>query len=461
MAASGVGMGYTGMATSGLAFNPSEAPSRPSDLRITDIRGCVLATHFPNPIIKIYTNQDLVGLGEVRDNGWLASALMMKPYLVGRNPLDIENILASVRHLSGHNRFGGGYSAVSIALMDLIGKALDEPCWKLLDLGEKQREEVPIYASFGRLRDTQRFSEIMKRRVEKGYQHYKLAMPSLRGEEGALSGGVPTRKGLEIWGEAIRHIRDTIGYEVSLGAYGLGDHTVKSAIEAGEFLAQAPFGIDYMQNVIDVERFDSVNMNRRVAEHSPTPNQMGSTIFGFGGFAPLIEAGAVDIVHPDMRTAGGMLEVKKIADYADRHGVQTLFHAAPSAVGFIADVHCAATIRAFKSLEYQYRWPYMPWWDDMVSGVPKPIIQPGGVVPVPDGPGLGITFNEEAAERYLMDPEYLPFDPGLFDPTPQFDEPMTMLEAKQKGLIDYDRDTSYSWWHLDENMEYGLKPRGT
>lgn len=449
------------MAASGLAFNPDDAYSSPSDLRITDIRGCVLATHFPNPIIKIYTNQDVFGIGEVRDNGWLASALMMKPYLVGRNPLDIENILASVRHLTGHNRFGGGYSAIDIALMDLIGKVLDEPCWKLLDMGERHRDEVAIYASLGRLRDTPRFSELLKRRLETGYQHYKLAMPDLDDEAGELSGGVPTRKGLEIWGKAIKYIREKIGYEVSLGAYGLGYQTAESAIEVGTFLAQSPYSIDYMQNAIDFGRFNSVNLQRRVTENSPTPNQMGSTIFGFEAFASLIEAGAVDIVHPDMRTAGGMLEVKKIGDYAHRHGVQTLFHAAPSAVGFIADVHCAAALRSFKSLEYQFRWPQMPWWGDMVSGIPKPIIQPGGVVPVPDGPGLGITFNEKAAEKYLMDPKYLPFDPGLFDPTPQFDQPMTMLEARKKGLIDYERDTSYSWWHLDENMEYGLKPRGT
>lgn len=138
-----------------------------------------------------------------------------------------------------------------------------------------------------------------------------------------------------------------------------------------------------------------------------------------------------------------------------------MLHAAPSPVAQIAMVHCAATIRTFHALEYQFRWLQMPWWDDLVSGVEKPVIQPGGVIPVPDGPGLGIEFNEEVAEKYLMDPEYLPFDPGLFGPTPQFDRPMRLAEARSKGLIDYERDNSYSWWHLDENLEYGFKPRGT
>ena len=449
------------MVSSGLAFNPKNAYSRPSNLKITDIRGCVLATHFPNPLIKIYTNQDLVGLGEVRDNGWLASALMMKPYLVGKDPLDIENILRSIRHLSGHGRFGGGYSAIDIALMDLAGKALGVPSWKLLDLGEQQREEVPIYASLGGVRDTPRFEEFMKRRVEKEYQHYKLNVADLDEVEGALEAGVPTQKGLEVWGEEIRGLRETIGYEVSLGAQAFGYQTAESAIEVGRFMAQAPYSLSYIEEMVPFTRFNSVNLNRRIAEGSPTPNQAGENIFGLEAFAPFIEAGALDIIHPDMLTSGGMIETKRIADYADRHGISTMIHAAPSPVALIAMAHCASTIRAFRALEYQFRWLQMPWWNDLVTGVEKPIIQPGGVLPVPEGPGLGIELNEEVVEKHLMDSDYLPFDPGLFEPTPQFDEPMRLLEAKQKGLIDYDRDTGYSWWHLDENLDYGYKPRGT
>src|ERR1035438_7448043 len=71
--------------------------SAPSDLKITDIRALRIAANFDYPIIKIFTNQDVYGLGEVRDAGNENSALSMRPLLVGRNPLDISGILQNVR----------------------------------------------------------------------------------------------------------------------------------------------------------------------------------------------------------------------------------------------------------------------------------------------------------------------------------------------------------------------------
>ena len=140
----GAALSYSGLVSEKSFPSPKDAPSRPSGLRITDIRGATLAAIYDFPIIKIYTNQGIVGLGEVRDAGWIAQALMLKPYLVGKDPLDIEPILMSIRHLTGPGRYAGGYCAVDIALMDIAGKALGVPCWKLL--GDKVRDKVEIYA---------------------------------------------------------------------------------------------------------------------------------------------------------------------------------------------------------------------------------------------------------------------------------------------------------------------------
>ena len=83
--------GLAGLALTGLAINPAESASRPADLKITDIRGCTVRAGGENyPIIKIYTNQDVYGLGEVRDSGRLSQALIYKSFLVGQDPLNIE-----------------------------------------------------------------------------------------------------------------------------------------------------------------------------------------------------------------------------------------------------------------------------------------------------------------------------------------------------------------------------------
>lgn len=459
-------MGFSGLVMSGMAYNPKQAYSRPTDLRITDIRGCVIAANYDYPIIKIYTNQDVVGLGEVRDAGWIAQALMMKPYLVGKDPLDIEAILRSIRHLTGrgsrvrrdgNGRYAGGYSAVDIALMDIAGKVMGQPCWKLLGEGHRFREEIPVYADTPAATDLDQVGSLMQRRLDKGYQHYKMDLTPrlLRDVPGSQAGGLPTRKGIEVWGEYVERIREVIGYDKVLGADHFGPMTVETGIGLGEFMADSKYGLAYMEDVVHFTEFDSININRKITEGSPTPTQGFEDIFGLENYAPFIEAGAIRIIHPDMLTAGGMIETKMIADHADRHGLRTMLHCASSPVGTIANVHTAATIREFISLENHAL--EMPWWGDLVTGVDKPIIRQGGVIQVPEGPGLGIEFDEEVAEKYRRQPEYLAYDPGIFEPTPEFDQPMLMEEAREKGLIGgYHVDGP--WWHINPDTgEYGFQ----
>ena len=98
--------------------------SAPSGLKITDMRACRVAANYDYPLIKIYTNQDVYGLGEVRDAGVEGIALVLKAHLLGKNPLDIEGNLATIWPFAGHGRMGGGYSAVDMALHDIAGKVL-------------------------------------------------------------------------------------------------------------------------------------------------------------------------------------------------------------------------------------------------------------------------------------------------------------------------------------------------
>jgi hypothetical protein len=111
-----------GRGGSAVHYGPINKFSSPSDLKITDIRAIRVAANFDYPIIKIYTNQDVYGLGEVRDAGTENSALSMKPLLVGKSPLDISGILQTVRPFTGPGRQSGGYSAIDIALHDISGK---------------------------------------------------------------------------------------------------------------------------------------------------------------------------------------------------------------------------------------------------------------------------------------------------------------------------------------------------
>ena len=447
----GAAIGYSGLVAEGLAINPKESNSRPSDLKITDIRGATLAAIYDFPIIKIYTNQGIIGLGEVRDAGWIAQALMLKPYLVGKDPLDIEPILKSIRHLTGPGRYAGGFAAVDIALMDLAGKALGVPCWKLL--GEKVRDSVDIYADCPTVMKTENLKLMMKRRLDMGLRHYKIDLtpPLIKDIPGAIVNNVPTQKGLEEWGRHVVTAREIIGYDVKLGADHFGNMTVQSGIELGNFMADPKYNLAYIEDVIHFTKFNAVNLNRQITTGSKTPTLNGEDIFSLDNFKPWIENNTVSIIHPDLLTSGGMIETKKIADYAYQYGVRTMMHCASSPVGMMANVHTAATIKEFISLECHTI--EMPWVDELVSGVSKPIIR-NGAVKVPDSPGLGIEFLDQVAEKYLREAKYLKYNPGLFNPTPEFDKPMTMMEAKQKGIIGEYHQTGGPWWHINDDGVY-------
>jgi L-alanine-DL-glutamate epimerase-like enolase superfamily enzyme len=447
----GVALSHPGMIKGETFLSPKNSYSRPSDLKITDLRGATLAAIYDFPIIKIYTNQGIVGLGEVRDAGWIAQALMMKPYLIGKDPLDIETILMSIRHLTGTGRYSGGYAAVDMALMDIAGKALGVPCWKLL--GEKVRDKIEIYADCPTVLNDNSLKIMMKRRFDLGLKHYKIDLTPalLKNRDGAIVNNLPSEKGFEIWGEHVKLARDIIGYDVRLGADHFGNMTVESGIALGNFMADPKFNLAYIEDVIHYTRFNSVNLNRQITERSKTPTLNGEDIFSLENYKPWIDRNAVSIIHPDLLTAGGMIETKKIADYAYQFGIRTMMHCASSPVGVMANVHTAATIKEFVSLESHTI--EMPWVNDLVSGIQKPIIR-NGVIPVPDTPGLGIELIDEVVAKYLREPKYLSYNPGLFNPTPEFDMKMTMTEAKEKGIIGNYHQSGGPWWHYNDEGGY-------
>ena len=135
------------MATANIAETVADnvrTASSPSELRITDMRVAeIVGAPFTSALIKIYTNQGIVGLGEVRDGASATYALMLKSRLLGENPCDVDRLFRRIKQFGGHGRQGGGVSAVEIALWDLAGKAYGVPIYQML--GGRFRDKVRIY----------------------------------------------------------------------------------------------------------------------------------------------------------------------------------------------------------------------------------------------------------------------------------------------------------------------------
>jgi L-alanine-DL-glutamate epimerase-like enolase superfamily enzyme len=150
-----------------------------------------------------------------------------------------------------------------------------------------------------------------------------------------------------------------------------------------------------------------------LSDSTSTPIATGESLFGLEeGFKAFIDNQAVDIIHPDPLTAGAIRETKRIGDYAVMHGVRTAIHFAGSPVGCMACVHMVATLKDFLAMENHA--VDIPWWDDLVTGIPKPIVNKG-YIQVPETVGLGIELNDDVVKQHLR-------TPGYFEPTPEFDK---------------------------------------
>lgn len=141
-----------------------------------------------------------------------------------------------------------------------------------------------------------------------------------------------------------------------------------------------------------------------------TPICTGEDIYLKDGYRDLIEKRAVAVVHPDIMTVGGILEMKKLGDYAQDHGVALAMHMAGSPVAALASVHAAAATENFLALENHSA--DIPAWSNLVDGLAKPLVQ-DGFITVPETPGLGFTdLNLDACAEFLH-----PDDPEVFAST--------------------------------------------
>ena len=411
--------------------------SAPSQLRITDMRSVLVASNYDYPIIRIDTNQGVYGLGEARDAGREGTALVLKPHLVGRNPLGIEPILDSIRNFANHQRMGGGYAAVDIALHDIAGKVYGVPAWRLI--GSKYRDRVRIYCDTDQSRDPKVFAERLKKRKAAGFTFFKMDLGTslVADKPGAVNTrGTATVKGLDYLGEYVQAVRDEIGWDVPLATDHFGALTLNDSIRYARSFEK--YDLAWAEDMIQVGHLGpggdapkNWRAYKELKEATTTPINTGESLFGLEeGFRDLIENEAVDIIHPDPLTSGGIRETKRIGDYAAMHGIQTAIHFAGSPVGCMASVHMAATLKDMLAMENHA--VDIPWWGDLVDGPSKPIVD-RGFITVPDAPGLGVELNEAAIKEHIR-------KGGYFLPTPQFDDPI--LDRFRQGG---------PYPHLDEN----------
>jgi L-alanine-DL-glutamate epimerase-like enolase superfamily enzyme len=445
----GGGMGgFGGGRGAPVHYGPINKYSSPSDLRITDMRAVTVAANYDYNMIRLDTNQGVYGLGEVRDAGSKVTALMLKPYVVGASPLDITNILRRIRHFSWHGRQGGGYSAVDLALHDIVGKVYGVPVYRLL--GDKKRDRVRMYCDTTEAKDPKIYAQRMLDRRKAGFTFFKM---DLRTQEmvGDVPGAVDTRgvatdKGMKLLCEYIAAVRDVIGYEPPLAADHFGNLDLEDSIRYAR--AFEPYHLAWAEDILQVNTLNTgdapLNWHayKRIKESTVTPLAMGESLFGLEeGFKPFLDNDAISIIHPDPGTSGQCRETKRIGDYANEHGVPVALHMAGSPLGTMGGVHIACTLDSFLAMEC-HAVDFMSWWQELVTGVPKPFIK-DGYITVPDTPGLGIELNEPVIKEHLR-------YPGYFEPTTDWDK-VTVMPPGAFGGRGWPHFNQFGQWVIDES----------
>src|SRR5438094_5092306 len=146
--------------------------SKPSDLKITDLRVLVIGrAPMTCPLIRIDTNQGIYGLGEVRDGASKNYALMLKSRLLNENPCNVDKLFRKIKQFGSHARQGGGVCAVEMALWDLAGKAYNVPIYQML--GGKFRDRIRCYADTTESNDPKVYGERLRKRKEQGFTWLK------------------------------------------------------------------------------------------------------------------------------------------------------------------------------------------------------------------------------------------------------------------------------------------------
>lgn len=433
--------------------------SKPSELRITDMRFVdIVGAPMHCTLLRIETNQGITGYGEVRDGASKLYAQMLKRFLIGENPCNIDKIFRRIKQYGGQSRQAGGVCGVELALWDIAGKAYGIPVYQML--GGKFRDKVRMYCDTDvDGKDTGlNMGEALKMRVKKhGYTMLKmdLGINQLWDVEGGLCAPVGfleqyaytakmareakqkgdkaaarwwanrnydqnniahpftgihiTKKGFDYLENYVKEVRSVIGYEIPLSIDHFGHIGVEDCIKLANRLED--YNMCWLEDMIPWQLTDQYV---RLHNASTTPIATGEDIYLLENFKPLLDNRAVSIIHPDILSSGGIYETKKIGDYAEECGVAMALHMAETPVACLAAVHVAAATNNFLGLEFHSN--DVDWWSDMVKDTEKPRIV-DGFMAVPEKPGIGIDELDDEVLAAHIHPEI----PGLWEPTNEWD----------------------------------------
>ncbi|CAI8040423.1 D-galactonate dehydratase family member SeV_A0456, partial [Geodia barretti] len=340
----------------------------------------------------------------------------LRPFLIGRNVSDIEDIWQS-SYVSSYWRNGGvlnnALSGVDQALWDIKGKMAGMPVYDLL--GGRAREAAAVYVHASG-REPAEVADKVSAFMDQGFHHIRVQVDTpgyatygtkgleKKAETGAAAGGGPRQRSfvdhadLELAAAKVGAVREAVGPRVEIL---VEVHRRLSPIEAimvGRMIEkyrpywfEEPCPPENIRGIAEVK--NALNI----------PVTIGEAIYGRRGFVEVFERRAADYLNPDISNTGGILEIVQIAAMAEAYDMGISPHGANplSPVSTAACLQIAASVPNFSLQEYP-TGEDVPPKSDMVTGTP--VHDGNGYLIISDEPGIGVELKPDAREKVPFTP---------------------------------------------------------
>jgi L-alanine-DL-glutamate epimerase-like enolase superfamily enzyme len=371
-----------------------------ADMRIRDIQAIGLTGATPeggwsaelrpedsvHTLVIVRTDEGLAGVGSVFTNAGLVRAALaiLEPLYRSENALEPERVSEKLHQHTFWLGRGGSLthtiSGIDIALWDILGQATAQPVGRLL--GGRYRERVRPYASL-LMDQPEPLGEHLRQIATRGFRAFKIGWGPFGRESAALDERI------------VRAARDAVGPDALLmvdagGSDAFWPNGLKWALRTAEMLAA--YDVAWFEEPLPPDALDDFVILRQQAT---LPITGGEVFTRRQAFLPWLQAGAFDIVQPDVTKVGGISEERRIGWMAQEHGVRFIPHGWNTAVGLAADLQLSSAFPDTDLVEYIDGSPYV----DAIVAEPWRL-DADGMLAIPDRPGLGIRLDPEAVARY-------------------------------------------------------------
>jgi len=358
-------------------------------LKITDVKPLIVRGAVRNlMIVKVETDDGHHGWGE---SGLVSRELAVKgaiehyrEFLIGKDPCRIGALWQEMyrsQYFEGGRVLTGAISAIDIALHDVVARSLGVPVYQLL--GGAQRNRVPCFTTSHTTPGPDMIDDA-RRLATGGWPAIRFEFATPTNEDPLL---FEPRESIAIAAEWMMKVREAVG---RVPVIGIEYHHRLSVAEAASFCQMMPTGtLDFLEEPIRDETPAAYQALRRMTN---VPFAIGEEFSSKWQFMPYIEQDITNFARIDVCNVGGFTEAMKVAGWCEAHYIDLMPHNPLGPISTAANLHLAAAVPNYAWLEERTQ--------DYVFGPEVFPQQPsidGTQFPLPEGPGLGVEFNEDAA----------------------------------------------------------------